>query len=92
MHWRYGYDPGAWLGMAVVVLLSWIILIALSYALVRLLLPDPADRRYLWASKSADPFDLLDRRLASGEIEPADYRLRRELLADRQAGLSSTPS
>jgi uncharacterized membrane protein len=93
MHWRHGYDPGAWLGMAVVVLLSWIILIVLTYALARLLLPDPADRKYLLtSSKPTDPFDILDRRLARGDIDPADYRLRKELLADRQAGLSSKPS
>jgi hypothetical protein len=67
-------------------------LILLSYALARLFLTDPADRRHLLASRPTDPFDELDRRLARGEIDPADYRLRRELLADRQAGLPTKPS
>lgn len=85
MHWDYGGGTGSWLGMAVVMLLSWVVLAALTYAVVRALLagqlPGP-DRRPLPAP---DPDELLDRRLAGGDIDPEDYQRRKDLLVQRSA-------
>lgn len=84
MRWDYGGGAGSWLGMAVVMLLSWVVLAALTYAVVRALLagrPGP-DRRPL---PEPDPVELLDQRLARGEIDPEDYQRRRDLLVERSA-------
>jgi putative membrane protein len=76
MHWDDGGGTGSWLGMAVVMLLSWVVLATLTYAVVRALLagelPGP-DRRPL-------PEELLDQRLARGDIDPEDYQRRKDLL------------
>lgn len=81
MHWDSG--GGSWLGMAAIMLLSWIVLAVLCYVVVRALLagalPGPKE------PPEADPVTLLDQRLARGDIDPEDYQRRRELLVQRPA-------
>lgn len=85
MHWDYGGGAGSWLAMAVIMLVSWIVLVALGYAVVRALLAREragSDRRPL---PEPDPDGLLDQRLARGEIDPEDYQRRKDLLVERSA-------
>ncbi|MFL6163816.1 MAG: SHOCT domain-containing protein [Jatrophihabitantaceae bacterium] len=75
--------------MAAVMLLSWIVLIAVVYAVVRVGTDRPS-------ATVSDPVKVLDQRLARGDIDPDDYRLRRQLLADRtptdrSTGLTTKP-
>lgn len=78
MHWDYG--TGSWLGMAAFMLLSWVVLATLTYAVVRALLAGElpgSDRR---PPPAPDPGELLDQRLARGDIDPEDYQRRKDLL------------
>ncbi len=76
---NYGMDAGWWVLMSVL----WIALIALVvWAVVRLF---PARRGS--AVSAEDAKGLLDRRLASGEIDPATYdRLRERIDGGALAG------
>jgi putative membrane protein len=85
MHWDYGGNAGSWLGMAVVMLLSWVVLAALSYAVVRALLAGSLGRPEPQPPTEADPGRLLDQRLARGDLDPEDYQRRKDLLAQRPA-------
>lgn len=79
MHWDYDGGAGSWLAMIVVMLLSWVALATLSYAVVRALLAGerPAPGR------GPEPDELLAQRLARGDIDPQDYRRRKDLLIQR---------
>jgi putative membrane protein len=79
MHWDYAGDAGSWLGMAAVMLLSWVVLATLTYAVVRALLAGERPR----PDRGQDPGELLDQRLARGDIDPEDYQRRKGLLVER---------
>jgi putative membrane protein len=83
MHWDYG--DGSWLGMAAIMLLSWIVLAVLCYAVVRALLAGALPRAEQPSETESDPGRLLDQRLARGDIDPEDYQRRKELLVQRAA-------
>jgi uncharacterized membrane protein len=66
---------GGWLLMTVL----WVLLIAAAVALVIWILPSAPGRRS-GGGTGPDPLQLLDERLARGEIDVAAYRILREEL------------
>lgn len=87
MHWS-DHQLGAvgWLLSILAMVVFWGVLIAVTAAVTRQLMA-----RDQWAQRAPsgplDPLQLLDERLARGEIDPEDYLRRRELLtgADHDA-------
>ena len=67
------WGAGWWIAMALGMVLFWGLVIVGVVWLVRSV-PWRADRR------GAGPIEILDRRLAAGEISADDYRERREIL------------
>ncbi len=87
MHWYGGMGPGVWMGMG----LFWLLLIGAIVWLVielasprRRQAPPPPATGLPWgppAGPTAEtPLELLDRRLASGEIDVATYEQVRAAL------------
>ena len=83
MMW-YGDDPGwgGWLLMTFGMIAFWtliVVAVVAVVAVVRGLRDDGSQRR----PAEVDPRRLLDERFARGEIDPDDYRTRRDLLRGR---------
>jgi len=92
MFWT-DHDLGAtdWLLMGLTIMLFWGGLIVVTVMVARQLMSrSPQDRRD--RSEPADPLQLLDERLARGEIDPEDYLRRRDLLSGADRGLPSETS
>ena len=70
-HWAFWEVGLMWVGMIV----FWALLVGAVYALV-----STASRGTGTAAKIEDPQRVLDHRLAIGEIDTEEYRLRRELI------------
>jgi putative membrane protein len=76
MGWGYGMG-GGWLIMT----LSWVLLIAILVGLVMWIFPrDPRRGSASSVPQQPSPQEILDRRLARGEIDVETYRLLREEL------------
>lgn len=77
MMW-YGDSPGwgGWLVMSLGMVAFWTLVVVAVVALVRGL----SDDRNVHASGAAGARQLLDERLARGEIDAEDYKVRRDLL------------
>lgn len=87
MGYGFGMGVGGWIGMAV----FWIALIALVVWLAVRALPgtrrDDADAgAHPGAARSETPQDVLDRRLAAGEIDTATYESVRTSLRATRTG------
>lgn len=83
MMW-YDHNPGwgGWLLMTFGMVAFWALVIVAVVALVRALRePDAPSTPQPTQTSSPDPLRLLDERFARGEMDVADYRTRRELLA-----------
>lgn len=75
------WGPGWWIAMGLMMIVFWGLVIAGGVWLVRTLM---AERH---GNAGEKPIDLLERRLANGEVSPEEYRERREVLLgarDRQ--------
>ena len=68
------WGAGWWILMALMMVVFWGLVVLGVVWLVRALMTE----RH--APRDASPFELLDRRLASGEISPEEYRERREVM------------
>ncbi|MGY0234223.1 hypothetical protein [Longispora urticae] len=77
----YGYGPGSGWMMVTTLLLGLVLIAAVVWAAVRYTQqpagPNPAAR-------DESPHDVLDRRLAAGEIDPATYDEVRSRLPERR--------
>lgn len=86
MHWYGGgMGVGAWLVMG----LFWVVLIAAIIWLVVRLLPGnaPTDRgTYVAPPTTPSPLEILDLRLAHGEIDLETYKLQRAALLEARGG------
>ena len=72
--YHYGMGAGGWLLMAI----FWIALLAIIvWAIVRLV---PARREERREPLELEPLEILDRRLARGEIDPDEYQQVRSTL------------
>ena len=81
--WNDGWGNGAWILMAIMMVLFWGGLIWLGVALFRRgpHMAAPHGHEVVAPPPSGpSPQDMLAERLARGEIEPDDYRLRLEAL------------
>lgn len=80
--WDWGWGWGAWLGMSVMMLLSLGLVIAAIVALSRYLGGTPHGGPPASSSDRQPPSakELLDERLARGEIDEDEYTRRRQLL------------
>jgi putative membrane protein len=76
MYWN-GADWWAWIPMSLFMIAFWGVLV---WGIVRLV----AEWRPGW-QRRATPLDMLDERLARGEIEIDEYRERRASLGDRRS-------
>lgn len=83
--WEMHGDTGAgwWVLMVVAMMLFWGVVIGLVVWLVRggLTRNDQAA-----GPPAQSPLELLDQRLASGDVSPEDYERRREILSGRSPG------
>jgi putative membrane protein len=75
---HHDMDGGWWIVMAVGMLLFWGLVIAGLIWLVRTVLADR--HRAVPAGRESNAIEILDRRLAEGDIEIEEYRARREEL------------
>jgi len=77
MYWD-GHGGGGWaVGMAIIMILFWGSITALIWVGVRALLNRPPQPG---STNGQDPRDILDERLARGEIDPEEFQHRLELL------------
>lgn len=77
------FDDGDWLWMAFGMAATWLVLIAAAIWVLGLLgvgLPRPTERSERDRNRRAQ--ELLDERLARGEMELEDYQARRRALGD----------
>jgi putative membrane protein len=72
------WGAGWWVLMAVMMVLFWGLVIVGAVWLIRALMSE----RHGHGDRS--PLEVLDRRLASGEITPEDYRQRREAIQSKE--------
>lgn len=75
-----GWGAGWWILMAFLMVVFWGLVIFGIVWLVRSLAAAPHGH------DAGTPMEVLERRLANGEISPAEYRERRETLSGRKAG------
>lgn len=82
MDW-YDGDVGwtAWLTMTAMMLVFWGLVVVVVIVVARSLGSDRGERSD--PSAPRDPLQILDERLARGEIDEAEYRERREVLRHR---------
>jgi putative membrane protein len=73
----------AWVPMSIVMLGFWGLV---AWAVVRLATGTQREHQ----SRSPDALEILDARLARGEIDPPEYRERRAMLEGRGSGESGT--
>ena len=71
------WGAGWWILMALMMVIFWGLVIVGAVWLIRALMSERHGHG------SASPIELLDRRLASGEITPEEYRERRDVLRGR---------
>ena len=78
MGW-YGNDPGwaGWLMMTLGMVVFWALVVTVVVAVLR----SAGGDRPGPVSRPRDPRELLDERLARGEIDAADYQVRRDLIS-----------
>lgn len=74
MFWNGSWSWGNWVAMALLMVVFWTLLVGAAVMVVRAL------RRPRQATPGADAREVLDRRLAQGEITEEEYSHRRELL------------
>jgi putative membrane protein len=79
-HHMDDWGAGWWILMALMMVAFWGLVIVGIVWLVRTLI---AERH---GPRGANPIELLDRRLASGEISPEEYRERRAVLRGEPGG------
>lgn len=90
MHWYGGMVPGFWMGMG----LFWLLLIGVIVWLVVQLAsprrgpepPAPTASPRPWGPAAESPLEVLDRRLANGEIDVATYQQTRAALIESRGG------
>jgi putative membrane protein len=89
MHWTdHELGSAGWLLMGLTMVVFWGGLIAVT-ALVARQLMSRGRWGQLEPSGPADPFQLLDERLARGDIDPEEYLRRRELLSGIHRGIET---
>ena len=74
MSWNGHWSWGNWVAMSLIMIAFWVVLVVAAVTLLRGL------RRPRANAAGADPQQILDRRLARGEITDEEYRHRGELL------------
>lgn len=74
-----GWGWGAWLAMALMMLIFWG---GLAWVIVTLIQHNGTQPTRDEPAPSAGPLRILDERFARGEIDDDDYRRRREVLRD----------
>ena len=75
--WHDGWGPGAWIAMAIVMLVFWTVVVAAIIAFVR---SDHSHRPGHVAGRADDPERIIAERFARGEIDADEYKQRRDLL------------
>ena len=75
--WHDGWGPGAWIAMALVMLVFWTLVAAAIIALVR---SDHGRGQDHVVGRADDPERILAERFARGEIDADDFKQRRDLL------------
>ena len=75
--WHDGWGPGAWIAMALVMLVFWTIVVAAIIALVR---ASQGGGPQHHVGRSGDAEHILAERFARGEIDADEYKQRRDLL------------
>lgn len=77
--WAWGWAD--WLGMALTMALFWGLLVFAVVMAVRMWRqPTAGPGEHRPPAPPEDPLRILDERLARGDIDPEDYRARREML------------
>jgi putative membrane protein len=71
MHWGYGMGAGGWLAMTAL----WLVLIVAAVALAIWIFPTESQRREDDPPSGHTPRDVLDERLARGEIDVETHQV-----------------
>lgn len=81
MYWD-GQGAGGWaVGMIMIMIVFWGSAVALIWVGIRSLTQRPGSSG---SSDARDPGQILDERLANGDIDPEDFQRRLELLAKKR--------
>ncbi|MDQ3157546.1 MAG: SHOCT domain-containing protein [Actinomycetota bacterium] len=75
MWWDDGMAWGGWIAMTLMMTAFWVFVAVIVVLAIRASQADPG-------TGSADPRQILDARLARGEIDLEEYRARRDALTD----------